>query len=417
MAICDVKNMEKVVFLDRDGTINIEKNYLYKKEDFEFVEGSDQAIKLLNDAGYKVFVVSNQAGVARGYYNEQDVETLHEYMNERLAEIGAHIDAFYYCPHHPEYGIGKYKIDCDCRKPKTGLLQKAEEIVTIDKTKSYMIGDNKGDILAGQNYGVKTILVKTGYGKKVIEEKSVEASYIAANLLEAVQFIIEKDTREDKMNTKIKNYLDELIVRYPILEKEKENIQKTFEILEQCYETKHKLLVAGNGGSAADAEHIVGELMKGFVLKRQPSDEFCNKLKAVDEEMGSVLGSKLQGGLPAIALNNHQSLNTAFLNDVDGDLYYAQQVYGYGEEGDVLLGISTSGNAKNIAHAAVVAKAKGMKVIGLSGKNGGKLKQYTDCIIIPDEKETYKIQELHLPIYHTLCLMLEERFFGENMQK
>lgn len=199
--------------------------------------------------------------------------------------------------------------------------------------------------------------------------------------------------------------------RYPQLQPIKESIIEAYEILKECFESGHKLLVAGNGGSAADSEHIVGELMKGFVKRRKVPEDMAGKLEAVDPETGKELADKLQGGLPAIALTGHPGLSTAFLNDVDGLMVYAQQVYGYGQEGDVLLGISTSGNAGNVHYALVAAKAKGMKVIGLTGKDGGKLGKYADTAVIVPEQETYKIQELHLPVYHTLCLMLEEYFF------
>lgn len=182
--------MEKIVFLDRDGTINVEKNYLYKIEEFEFIDGAEEAIKLLNDAGYKVVVVSNQAGVARGYYTEQDVDTLHKFVNQELEKKGAQIDAFYYCPHHPEHGVGQYRIKCNCRKPETGLFEQAEKIWQIDKDHSYMIGDNKGDIQAGKNYGVSTILVRTGYGEQILKDDSVQPDYVAENLLQAVQLIL-----------------------------------------------------------------------------------------------------------------------------------------------------------------------------------------------------------------------------------
>lgn len=205
--------------------------------------------------------------------------------------------------------------------------------------------------------------------------------------------------------------LDQLIKRYPILEKNREEITKTYELLEECFAAGGKLLIAGNGGSAADSEHIVGELMKGFVKRRPVSENMAEALKAVDMERGAALAQKLQNGLPAIALTNHAALSSAFANDVDGMMSYAQQVNGYGAAGDVFLGISTSGNAENVMYAAVTAKAKGMKVIGLTGKDGGKLAKIADAAIIVPEQETYKIQELHLPIYHALCLMLEERFF------
>lgn len=207
--------------------------------------------------------------------------------------------------------------------------------------------------------------------------------------------------------------LDELIKRYPILERVREDIEAVYGILERCYENGGKLLIAGNGGSAADAEHIVGELMKGFVKRRPVTEEMKEALKKADPVRGKELSEKLQGGLPAIALVDHAALSTAFANDVDGMLSYAQQVNGYGKPGDVFLGISTSGNAENVMYAAVTAKAKGMKVVGLTGKDGGKLAGIADAAVIVPEMETYKIQELHLPVYHALCLMLEHRFYEQ----
>lgn len=206
-------------------------------------------------------------------------------------------------------------------------------------------------------------------------------------------------------------YLEELMERYPSLSCIKEEIKNAYEILEACYVNGGKLLIAGNGGSCADAEHIVGELMKGFVKRRSVSTEFQETLKEIDPELGRALAEKLQGGLPAIALTGHPGLSTAFLNDVDGEMIFAQQTYGYGKKGDVLLGISTSGNSKNVMYAMTAARALGMKTIGLTGKDGGKLKRAADVSIVVPESETFKIQELHLPVYHALCLMLEERFF------
>ncbi len=210
-----------------------------------------------------------------------------------------------------------------------------------------------------------------------------------------------------------KEQLDLLICRYPVLAPIEDRIFEAYQVLETCFLRGGKLLVAGNGGSCADSEHIVGELMKGFCKKRPVPEAFAGALRKADEKRGEFLAKKLQGGLPAIALTGHPGLSTAFLNDVDGELIYAQQVLGYGKEGDVFLGISTSGNAENVLDAAVVARAKGMKVIGLTGKDGGQLGAAADVAIIVPEVETYRIQELHLPVYHTLCLMLEERFFLE----
>lgn len=205
--------------------------------------------------------------------------------------------------------------------------------------------------------------------------------------------------------------LNDLIRRYPVLSSIQEDIEKAYKVLVECYENGGKLLIVGNGGSAADSEHIVGELMKGFVKHRPVDDAMRKALSEVDPARGAALAEKLQGGLPAIALTAHTALSTAFANDMDPVMCYAQQVYGYGKPGDVFLGISTSGNAENVMYAAVTAKAKGMKVVALTGKDGGKLAKISDVAMIMPEQETYKIQELHLPVYHVLCLMLEEHFY------
>ena len=208
------------------------------------------------------------------------------------------------------------------------------------------------------------------------------------------------------------NHINTLIDRYPDLESQRENIMTAYYYLEECYSNGGKLLIAGNGGSAADAEHMVGELMKGFEKPRKLNKTEVEKLKETDEEMGEILGKYLQGCLPSIALDGHLALSTAYMNDCKPVLCFAQQVNGYGRKGGVFLGISTSGNSKNIIYAAVVAKSRGMKVIGLTGANDSKLCEIADVTIRSPQTRTYMIQEHHLPIYHCLCLMLEDRFFG-----
>ena len=182
--------------------------------------------------------------------------------------------------------------------------------------------------------------------------------------------------------------------------------------MEQCYETGGKLLIAGNGGSAADSEHIAGELMKRFKTPRPISDSFAKQLINVDRERGKELVKNLECSLMAIPLVAHEALTTAYMNDVDSLGVFAQQLFGYGRKGDVFLGISTSGNSKNIMNATVVARAVGIKVIGLTGSSGGELAKVSDIAVKVPEVETYMIQELHLPIYHCWCLMLEDKFFG-----
>lgn len=214
------------------------------------------------------------------------------------------------------------------------------------------------------------------------------------------------------MTDQVYAHLQLLMERYPALQPIKDAIAKSYEMIRDCYESGGKLIIGGNGGSCADAEHIVGELMKGFKLPRVLDAQMTQKLTDVDPVLGAQLADNLQGGLPAVALSSHPSLNTAFLNDVNGEMMYAQQVNALGKPGDVFLGISTSGNAKNVQYAAITAKAKGMKVIGLTGKTGGKLNALADVNMVMPCDETYQIQELHLPVYHALCLMLEEYFFG-----
>lgn len=216
------------------------------------------------------------------------------------------------------------------------------------------------------------------------------------------------------LDARLYKHIDLLIERYPVLADIRQDIIDTYLIMEECYLNGGKLLIAGNGGSAADSEHIAGELMKRFKIPRPVSDDFAQKLQAVDSERGKNLADKLECALMAIPLVAHESLTTAYMNDVDGDEVFAQQLFGFGRPGDVFLGITTSGNSKNVLSATVVARALGMKVVGLTGGTGGELAEVADATVVVPEKETYMIQELHLPIYHCWCLMLEDKFFGKE---
>ena len=206
--------------------------------------------------------------------------------------------------------------------------------------------------------------------------------------------------------------IEQLIGTYPELKPCAADIQAAFEILRDCYWSGGKVLVCGNGGSAADTEHIVGELMKGYLLKRSIPEDLRARLVSAHRENGAYLASALQGALPAISLVSQTSLLSAIGNDTDADMGFAQQVYGYGREGDVLLGISTSGNARNVVYAVQVSRTLGMHTCTLTGPAGGVLKTISDvCIRVPG-KSTPAIQERHLPVYHVLCAMLEEEFFA-----
>ena len=205
--------------------------------------------------------------------------------------------------------------------------------------------------------------------------------------------------------------MKDLLARYPALEVCKEDILKARDALIECYENGGKLLLCGNGGSCADCDHIVGELMKGFLKKRPLSDEKKAEMQKNRPELDAYTLDSLQDALPAISLTSYNALNTAFSNDVDPELTFAQGVLGLAKKNDVLIAISTSGNSKSVTLAAKVAKALGVRVIELSGRDDGTLRAYSDVAIIAPECETYKIQELHLPIYHYLCAEVEKHFF------
>lgn len=209
------------------------------------------------------------------------------------------------------------------------------------------------------------------------------------------------------------NWSERFIQSYPQLGASLPDIQKAYEIMRVCFSKSGKLLVCGNGGSAADAEHIVGELMKGYMYKRPLAREIQKKLQSIYPQEGQELAESLQGGLPAISLVSQSALISAIANDISADLVYAQQVIGYGSLGDVLWGLSTSGNASNVIAAFKTAQAIGMKTIALTGPTGGKLKAYSNVTICVPGESTPRIQELQMPVYHLLCELLEAEFFTD----
>ena len=205
--------------------------------------------------------------------------------------------------------------------------------------------------------------------------------------------------------------IETLLLRYPVLEVCRASIFAAAEAVCECYRAGGKLMVCGNGGSAADAEHIVGELMKGFCKKRPLPPELRARLEAACPEDAAYLAANLQGALPALSLVNPVALTTAFANDCAPDLAMAQQVLGIGAAGDVLLAISTSGNSRNVVYAVETAHAADIGSIALTGRSGGRLKSLADITVAVPDDETYRVQELHLPVYHALCLAAEEEFF------
>lgn len=208
--------------------------------------------------------------------------------------------------------------------------------------------------------------------------------------------------------------IDQLCERHPSLTTVRPAITAACEQLISCYEQGGKVLVCGNGGSCSDSDHIVGELMKSFELKRPIKSSIQEKLSLLDPERGYYLASHLQQGLSAISLTAQTALITAVANDIEGEVIFAQQVIGYGKPNDILIGISSSGNSQNVLDACMVAKAMDLKVIGLTGETGGKMKEFCDTLINVPGKRTFVVQELHLPVYHLLCLAVEHHFFGPS---
>ena len=206
--------------------------------------------------------------------------------------------------------------------------------------------------------------------------------------------------------------LPEMLNRYSRLAYLEGPIIKAAETIIETYKNSGKVLVCGNGGSCSDADHIVGELMKSFEGNRPLEKSLQEKLTELSPETGKMLAEKLQQGLPAISLTVHQSLITAIANDISGEVIYAQQVVGWGNSGDVLIGLSTSGNSQNVIDAMIVAKAKGLTTIGITGETGGKMNEWSDILINVPERRTAYVQELHLPVYHAICMMVEKEIFG-----
>ena len=206
--------------------------------------------------------------------------------------------------------------------------------------------------------------------------------------------------------------LKETIRRYPQLAHLESSIQETAEIIVETYKNGGKVLVCGNGGSCSDADHIVGELMKSFEGRRPLAKPLQDELMELSPETGKMLAEKLQQGLPAISLNTHSALISAISNDISGEVIYAQQVVGWGIRGDVLIGLSTSGNSQNVIDAMIVAKAKGLTTIGMTGETGGKMRDWSDILLNVPERRTAYVQELHLPVYHAICMMIEKEMFG-----
>ncbi len=300
----------------------------------------------------------------------------------------------------------------ECKK-KGDCLSNLAEKYSVDFNDVCYIGDGVYDIPALEKAGLAVCPANAIEAVKNVCDIILDA-YGGGGALSELYNILSKSKIEHKLSANVLNQLDILIDRYPSLESVRKEILNSYFLMEKCYMNGGKIIIAGNGGSASDSEHIVGELMKSFRLKRPIGENLRKRLKCIDENVGDELSQKLEMPLRAVSLMGHGSLSSAFLNDVDGKLVVAQQLLGFANKSDIFWGISTSGNSENIVYAAVLAKALDMRVIAMTGK--GRLSELSDVSIVVPEEETYMIQELHLPIYHCICLMLEERFYGKGRQ-
>jgi len=377
-----------VVVLDRDGTINVERHYLADPDQVELTEGAGEGLRHLRDLGCELLVVTNQSGVGRGYFTEATLDRIHDRLVERLAAEGVRLSGIYVCPHVPEDG-------CRCRKPGTALLEQAARERGFDPRDAFVIGDKASDVAMGRRAGSTTLLVRTGYGAGVADAGDVTADHVVEDLREAAR-VIEATMRakgalsmerEHRSLVRVRSYLVESAeTKRLTAEACADAITEAAAVITEAFRAGGKLLICGNGGSAADCQHMAAE--------------FVSRLTKDFE----------RPGLPAIALTTDSSFLTAFANDCGFDGIFARQVQALGRPGDVLLGISTSGNSPNVIQAVELARATGMRSIALTGA-GGRLPKLADVAISVPSDDTQHIQEAHLAVEHVICMLVEGALF------
>jgi phosphoheptose isomerase len=392
--------MRPIVILDRDGTVNVERHYLSSPAQLELLDGAAAGIRMLRELGLPVVLITNQSGIARGFFSLDTLELIHAELRMQLSAEGAGVDAIYFCPHSPS-------DDCQCRKPRPGLALKAAQEFGASLTQSFVIGDKSCDMELGDQIGAHTILVTTGYGKQERQNGNAHR-HISANLLEAarkIKQILFEQTQNNVGATMItaatstagghydvrevirKHLVSSAQVKHSASASCVESIASAAKIITDCFKAKGKVLLCGNGGSAADCQHIAAEFIS--VLRQ----EFPRP------------------GLPAIALTTDSSILTARGNDFGFDQVFSRQIQALGMSGDVLIAISTSGNSQNVLNAVQQANALGMHTIAFTGGTGGKLVQLSQVSIIAPSDVVQHIQETHIAAAHALCQVVEESIF------
>ena len=380
----------RYVLVDRDGTINAERDYLSDPAQLELLPNAVAGLRRMRDLGLGIVVVTNQSGIARGYFDETRLAAIHARLADMLAAGGVEVAAILHCPHGPDDG-------CDCRKPRPGLVAIAVARFGFDPADCFVIGDKAADVELGRNIGAATFLVETGYGGGEWRARRAWPDFVVPDLLAAAQII------EDIMSTPSfplptglppdaadrvrRHLLGSIETKRRLLAECQQDILAASALVVAAMRAGRKLMICGNGGSAADSQHIAAEFV-------------------------STLNHAFpRPALPAIALTTDTSLLTANANDFGFDGVFERQVQALGQAGDVLMGISTSGNSVNVLRAMTHARAHGLATIGLTGGGGG-LAEVSDVVVKVPSQQVQFIQESHIAVGHVLCDLVERALFG-----
>ena len=377
-----------VVILDRDGTLNVEVHYLSHPEQVELLPGVIEGLRALRSVGCRLVVVTNQSAIGRGFFDEARLAEIHDRLRALLAAHGVILDAMYHCPHRPDEG-------CACRKPGPQLVERAAADLGFDPARSFVVGDKPCDIDLGRGVGATTILVRTGYGAAHESAGDAAADFVVDDLPDAARVIIAAlradrthDMSQHRQLDRARLHLEASIdVTRRTVDECLPSIVAAVDLVAATFRAGGKLMLCGNGGSAADCQHMAAELVSRLTMAYE------------------------RPGLPALALTTDTSFLTAFTNDINYEDVFARQVQALGKAGDVLLGISTSGNSTNVVRAVEQARTQGIHTIGLLG-SGGALPAMVDVAIRVPSSSTMLVQETHLAIEHVICELVERELYG-----
>lgn len=387
------------VVLDRDGTLIYERHYLSEVDQVELLPGAIEGLRQFVAMGLQLVVVTNQSGISRGYFDEERLGQIHQRLRSLLAAEGITLAGIYHCPHHPDDG-------CHCRKPAPGMLQQAALDLDFELSQCIVIGDKPCDIALGQAVGATTVLVRTGYGAEVATQGTAQPDYVVQDLRAAADTLtpdrvetypmtvdalkLDPMTSSAVLQQTVKTHLlASAELKKRVAHECSASVVAAAQLMAEALLQGGKVLLCGNGGSAADCQHIAGELVNWLNKDFQ------------------------RPGLPAIALTADSSILTAIANDSSFEQIFERQVQALGRPGDVLLGISTSGNSDNVVRAVRAAKTQEIGTVALTGA-GGRLGDLADVAIQVPDHNTQRIQESHLAIEHMLCALVEVYLFSEK---